>query len=961
MGLPSELKWEHGQFNMEHSFGDWLRQRRRSLDLTQEELARQVGCSAITLRKLEAEARRPSKQIADRLADVLKVAPGERPVFLRFARGDPFAAPALSQTPNPLHPPQRLPLDVASPTLPEAGAPDILQALRSARLAPKHNLPAQLTSFIGRKKEIEQIKQRLAPLSSSAGDHGPRSDAERRNDGPGVRARLVTLTGSGGTGKTRLALQVARELVPAFPDGVWFVDFAPLTDPALVPQAVRVALGLREVQERSLPAVLADYVRDRTLLLLFDNCEHLIDACARLAETLVRAGPNVSILATSREALGVAGEAAVRIPSLSLPEAQPTQPEVVLQSEAGRLFVERAQTAWPDFAATDDNAPVIARVCRSLDGIPLAIELAAVWVKTLQVEQIAARLDDRFHLLTGGSRTALPRQQTLRALIDWSYNLLTEPERALLRRLSVFAGGWTLEAAEALGGEEAEVLELLMQLVNKSLVVAERQPGAEARYALLETIRQYAREKLLETDEGAALSRRHLKFFMRLAEALEGEIRGANELAALNRLETEHDNIRAALEWAISHSVGDGAAIDADTALRLSGAIWLFWHYRQYWGEGHNWLSKILALPGAQARSLARAKALNGLTYLTRYWRLPASSPIGLSYAARYRRHPDSSLPVYEESVSLLHEAEESMSLWRELENPRQEGYLHALRTLGETAYHAGDQTRGRALIEESLGLAQVAGDNASIAWSLFNLGLFAREEGRPEAAWTLYAESLAHHRQAHFPTGIAYQLNAMAWQAIAQQDWAAAQPLIEESLRLCHDLGDRAGLGGALNTAGAREWLRGQYDRAGLYFTESLEVAQAINLQGQAVEAVCGLAWMSLHLGDHLSARQHLLQHLRLGRENSWPGSVISSLAGFSALAEALGQPARAIQLLGAAETQRMRLNLDWDTLLRAETGRLQAALRNQLDETAFAEAWAAGEKMTLEEAVGYALQSGS
>jgi hypothetical protein len=551
----------------------------------------------------------------------------------------------------------------------------------------------------------------------------------------------------------------------------------------------------------------------------------------------------------------------------------------------------------------------------------------------------------------------------------------------LLRRLSVFAGGWALEAAQAVGatplspaerrwpseqsGAEAAgdeglaVLQLLAQLVNKSLVVAELQPGVEARYGLLETIRQYAHDKLLETDEGEALHRRHLQFYKQLAETLEGEIRGTNEAAVLNRLETEHDNIRAALEWAIAKGAEADTDNDVDAALRLGGAIWLFWQYRQYWSEGSVWLGKILVLPGAQAHSLSRAKALNGLTFLTRYRRLPGLRPIGLVYGSRYRPHPDSSLPICEESVSLLDEAEESMSLWRELDNPRQTGYLHALRTLGETAYHAGDKTRGRALMEESLALAQAAGDNVDIAWSLFNLGTFAHEEGRQEAARALYADSLAHLRQAHFPTGIAYQLNVMALQALAQQDWATAQPLIEESLRLWHDLGDRRGLAAALESAGLEEWSRGQFEHAVLYFTESLELAEAMNAQGQAAEAISGLAWMNLHLGDPGSARQHFLQHLRLGRENNWPGSVISSLAGFSALAEALGQLARAVQLFSVAETRRLELNLDWDTLLQAETRRLQAALRKQLDEAAFEPAWAAGEKMTLDEAVAYALEA--
>jgi predicted ATPase/DNA-binding SARP family transcriptional activator len=815
----------------------------------------------------------------------------------------------------------------------EADTPEIIRALRSGRLAPKHNLPAQLTSFIGRQKEIADIKQRLwlSPLPRSAGEGTGTVYASL--GGGGAKPRLITLTGSGGTGKTRLSLQVAAEVVPEFPDGVYFVEFAPLTDPALAPQAVLTALKLREEREHPALTVLADYAREKTLLLIFDNCEHLIDACARLAEALLRAAPNLWILATSREALGIPGEVTVRIPSLSLPEAQTTQRTALLQSEAGRLFLERAQTALPDFDVTDDNAPAIARVCRRLDGIPLALELAAARVKTLRVEQIAARLDDRFRLLTGGSRTALPRQQTLRALIDWSYNLLAEPERALLQRFSVFAGGWTLEAAEAVCREaDLDVLDGLTQLVNKSLVVAERQPGADARYFLLETIRQYAREKLLDTEEGDRLRQRHLQFFVRLGEALEPEMHGPGLIAALNRLEAEHDNLRAALEWAIA--MGADAGADAVAGLRLGGAVWGFWNNRSYLSEGREWLGKILALPAAQAHTLPRAKALNGLAFLTY-------------------------LQLGSEASLTLHE--ESLSLWRELSEPCQVGYLHALRLCGDVTYDTRDKARGHALIEESLALAKACGDKIEIAWSLFNLGMLAQREGRMEAARAIFAESLALHRQAQLPNGVAHLLNAMGWHALIQEDLAASQPLVEESLRLFHVLGDKFGLANALNIVGNSEWMRGHHDRALLYFTECLELAREIRAPGQMANATYHLGWLNYHLGNRPQARRYFLQALSLVRQNNWPEAMAYGLAGFASSEEAEGRWARAVQLLSTAEVQRAALDFEWDTLFRNEIKNLQDALRRHLDEAAWAEAWATGEKMKLEAAVAYALQEGA
>ena len=410
--------------------------------------------------------------------------------------------------------------------------------------SPKHNLPSQLTSFIGREKEIAEIRRLLSPLSR----------AEEAGEGLGVRARLLTLTGAGGSGKTRLALQAAAQLLDAFPDGVWFIELAPLSDPALVPQSLLSTLGLIEQAGRSALAILTDFLQPKRALLVLDNCEHLIQACAQLAETLLRTCPTLYILATSREALGIAGETPYLVPTLTTPDPTHANLDTLPQYEAVRLFVERAQTAWPGFALTNDNTPAVAQVCHQLDGIPLAIELAAARVKALRVEQIAARLTerDRFRLLISGTRTALSRHQTLQALIDWSHDLLSEPERALLRRLAVFAGGWTLEAAEAVcvgdGIEADKVLHLMTQLVNKSLILAEREQGKEARYHILETIRQYASERLLKAGEGEQLRSRHLDFFLRWAERVEPDVRGPQQLKWLDQFEIENDNLRAALE-----------------------------------------------------------------------------------------------------------------------------------------------------------------------------------------------------------------------------------------------------------------------------------------------------------------------------------------------------------------------------------------------------------------------------
>lgn len=424
-----------------------------------------------------------------------------------------------------------------------------------------NNLPIQLTSFIGRERELAEAKKRLAS------------------------ARLLTLIGPGGTGKTRLSLQLGAELLPTFADGVWLVELAPLADPSLIIQTIASALGLREQLGMSLNELLIDFLRAKNLLLIIDNCEHLVEACAQLADQLLHACANVKIVASSREALGISGETVYRVPSLSLPNPDQVTREALTQSESAQLLIERATAANPKFALSDKNAPLVAQICRRLDGIPLALELAAARITVFSVEQIASRLDDRFRLLTGGSRTALPRQQTLRALIDWSYDLLSEDERALMRRLSVFAGGWTFDAADAICPKH-DVMNLLTQLVNKSLAIFDDE-GAEPRYRMLETVRQYARDKLLEMDESEEARNAHLEFFLKLTELAGPEVQRLQDLEWITRLETEHDNLRAALEWGLEKNI--------EAALRMIWNLYPLWTLRGLEAEGREWAIVVLA------------------------------------------------------------------------------------------------------------------------------------------------------------------------------------------------------------------------------------------------------------------------------------------------------------------------------------------------------------------------------
>jgi predicted ATPase len=454
-----------------------------------------------------------------------------------------------------------------------------------------NNLPLQLTSFVGRARELAMVEELLA-------DH-----------------RLLTLTGPGGSGKTRLALTAASAMAEDFEDGIRLVELAPLSDPDLVPQAVASVLGVRGTPGTPLLDSLCLHLESREVLLVVDNCEHLVGACASLAETLLRRCPELRILATSREAFGVPGEALFFVPPLSLPDPR-RLPAVdgLLSYEAAGLFVERVRAVRHGFSLDEKNALAVARICYRLDGIPLAIELAAAKARVLSVEQISSRLDESFALLTGHDRTAIAHHRTLRATMEWSYELLSESERTLLRRLSVFAGGWTLEAAEEVCGGEGlgearvsnpPVLDLLTQLVDKSLVLVSQQDG-DARYRLLETVRQYASEKLDGSGEAEKLRGRHAAWFLALAERAEPHLKGRRQLEWLGRLETEHENLRSAMRWLIDEG-------EVETAVRLAWALWLFWYLHGHQGEGYRYAGEFLNEPDALPTVvLARALIVRG-------------------------------------------------------------------------------------------------------------------------------------------------------------------------------------------------------------------------------------------------------------------------------------------------------------------------------------------------------------
>ena len=870
--------------------------------------------------------------------------------------------------------PHRL-FQVTSPDLPTDFPP-----LRSLDRLP-NNLPVQLTSFVGREREIAEVKERLAG------------------------ARLVTLTGPGGVGKTRLALEVAARVVEDVADGVWLVELSAVADAALVPQAVASALSLQEESGRPLSASLAQHLLHKQLLFILDNCEHLADASAHLAQDLLRRCPGVRLLATSRETLGLAGEATYRVPSLSLPDPrQLPGASDLLHYEAVRLFADRAALSQPGFAVAAHNAATLVAICRHLDGIPLAIELAAARVRALSVEAIASRLGDRFRLLAGGTRTALPRHQTLRAAMDWSYDLLPESERELLQRLAVCAGAFSLEAAQAVGapddGDGLGVLDLLTHLVDKSLVTVDQQ-ASDVRYRLLETIRQYGREKLVESGGADAAARRHRDFFLALAARAEPELARAAQMTWLDRLEADHDNLRAALEWSLAQP-GD------DAALRLAVALAPYWHARGYLSEGREWLDRARAQEDPRTPSL-RLRTLIAVARLA----------FAQDDFARTKTLMDEALP-------LARAADDRRSL------------ALALGWLGHANWHVGDRAQAAVFCEESLTLARTVDDPWTAAVVFVEVATVAVHEGDHHKAAPLIEESLQRFRTIGDAAGVAYCLYQLGGLALTRSDLQRAAALIEESLTLQRQLARKPSVAASLGRLGRIALLQGRYDHAVAYLEEGIALAEELGKKEDAAfrrvliglaalaqrdfaraaglfeaglavqtefgtkfdasDAVTALGILARYRGDHGQARRLLegqvapfrrfkglvdtdpLYHLglvvlaqgdqaqatallheslerRVAQANTL--GVAQGLEGLAWVASARGQHDQAVRLFGAAEALRETMGTPLWPIDEPVYTRDVGALRSALGEDVFAAAWAAGRAMTWQEASALALAS--
>lgn len=787
-------------------------------------------------------------------------------------------------------------------------------------------LPRPLTELVGREEEVREVVDLLG------------------------HARLVTLTGTGGVGKTRLAVQVAAELANEFPDGAGFVGLGALSDGTLVAAEVAKTIGIAEPNDHPVVESLCESLRDRELLLVLDNCEHLLDACAELADRLLHLCAGVRILATSRQPLGLMGEADWRVPSLEVPDS-PHLPAGVkdalsyfLNHDAVRLFVARARQADRRFRLDPREAAAVAEICRRLDGIPLAIELAAARARAMPVAQIAQRLDDRFRLLTGGSRTALPRQRTLRGAIDWSYDLLSEPERQLLRRLSVFAGGWTLEAAEAVCAGEgkgqkakgktgppedpdllpfplcllpSEILDLLTSLVDRSLVVYD-EVEAGGRYRFLDSMRQYASEQLHDAGEDDALRDRHVEFFLELAEEAEAHLTGTEQSDWLERLETEHDNLRAAIAQALAREEQrrneDGAARAApytDAALRIAAALGRFWVVRGHLTEGRAQLARALA--SAADTAAVRAKALN----------------VAGNLAFRQADYPA--------ARSLL---DESLAICRQLGD--RSGTAYSLNSMGGVAFAQNDYESARSLYEESLAIRRGLGDRWGIAGSLNNLGTVAFSQKDYREARSLGEESLALLRELGDRSGTAHALNNLGMVAYAHEDYEAARSLHEESLAMRRALGDRLGIASSLHLLGDVAVKHRDY-----------RSARSLYQEGLAMRHELGDRW---GIAGLLEALASLTCEAHGERDDSGGAGTAERFSG-QATVDPSSPWRRAARLFGAAEAFRESIGISLHADEEEDHCRDVARARGMLGEEAFAAAWAEGRAMTLERAIADAL----
>ena len=854
-------------------FAALLKQRRKALDLTQRQLADRIGCATVTVQRIEQGSLRPSNQIVRRLADIFELPVDERDHFLRLARGNDLT-------------------DTLAPTT----------GVHSSR-AP---LPIPLTPLIGRAREVAAVCDTL-------------------EDSP---TRIVTLTGPGGIGKTRLAHQIAADLASTFVDGIFFVDLAALNDADVVLTSIARTLELPENVGQALIENLKVFLGDKHLLLVLDNFEHVIEA-APLVATLLQTASRLKVLLTSRVVVGISGEQVIEVPPLICPDTTHVLPlEQLREYEAIRLFTERVQARQAGFAVAQENAAAITAICQQLEGVPLAIELAAARCTVLEPEELLARLNHQLQFLRGGTRSLPPRQQTMRATIDWSYQLLTEGEQRLFMRLAVFVGSWTLDAAEEVcdttNGLDSDVLEGLHSLMDKHLVGLEvvhpPRGSVQRRFRRLATIQEYARERLDASGERDVWLRRHASYYLALTEAAAPALLGPDVSEWLEQLERDQDNIHAALQWTLDRG-------ESELGLRLATALHGFWLRHGQVSDGCRALEAALNLHHT-APAAVRVRAL--------------IATISLAHAAGNRDHIRS---YAEEALSLseqigdrwgianalleLGRTPEALRLFQDTGETR--GIAVTLLRAGCEALVVGEYATAYARLKESLGGFRQVGGRAEIAQVLEQLASVAREQGTYTQAHNLFEEGVALSRQVGNKLALAWHLHSWAEMALLQGDHAAAQEHAEESLALFRAAGNKRGMACVLHNLGYVAQYQDALEDMERFFVESLQLFQEQRVPAGIVHCLAGLAGASVH-------RQ---------------------LACGTCMIEEMGQDRqRAARLFGAIEALRQAHGIQFWRLHQVEMERNVACARELMDDTTWAAAWAEGQVMTLEQTIEYAME---
>ncbi|MCU0495379.1 MAG: tetratricopeptide repeat protein, partial [Chloroflexaceae bacterium] len=901
-----------------YSLGTWIRRQRRVLGLTQAELAHRVGCAAITIRKIEADERRPSVQVAQLLAEQLGLAPAERELFLRVARAELRAdfLPAEAAAAAP-----------ASPALPNNGLP----------------LPA--TPLIGREADIAAIESML------------RREA----------VRLLTLPGPPGIGKTRLALAVAHAMQPHFPAGIHMVALAPISDPELVPSAIARALGLNQ----SGPALLHDIkmALQGGQLLVLDNFEQLLPAAPLLAELLASVA-RLKLLVTSRAALRLAAEHEYAVAPLGLPPLDQALTPVELETfPAVSLFVQRARAVQASFQLNEANAAAVATICTRLDGLPLAMELAAARTRMLSPQALLQRLDSRLATLTGGARDMPARQQTLRAAIDWSFQLLAADEQRLFARLGVFVGGWTLEAADAVNHSgQTDTLETLAALVDQSLVQRLGGLATEPRFTMLETLREYALEQLAHAGESEAIRQRHVAWYLHMAEARPpGD--GPEREAWFTRLDPELDNLRAALAWLLERA--EGATGEAETALttalRLLGALTGFWNERGYLREGRQWFARGLARATSATLRPLRARALSQAANLAcHHGDFRAAQPLAEEAVVLCRELGDKrnlawalqwlgwGLNDEGDTARVRALSEERLALWRELGDEQR--IASALGHLGWVAMRQGDVARARTALEEGLALVRAAGQVHHVADFLFDLANVAQLSGQHDEARAYTDEGLRLTRSLTAPHKLPRAFHNMAFHANRRGDHALALTFMREVVQMERQAQRPIDLAWHLNHTGDVLRCMDQHEQAATHYHEALAIFEQQGHQQGAASVQHNLGYVALHQGDCATAEGYFRSCLRTFRSIGHRWSMADALAGLGLVAAAQGHAAEAARLLGCVEATQQAMDTSGILLEPANRKEWEAGLRAihaELDDAAFAAAWATGRALALEAVV--------